>query len=410
MFAVLRHAPYRNLWLGQAISELGNAFYFVTFMYMAGKLTGSNATVGYVGAAETLPFLLLGPYAGVVADRFDRKRIMMWSDLGSTAVLLIFGICLFAGVAASLTVLMSVAFCLSAIRVFFNPAKTAAIPDLVASEDLVAANALSSATRNIMQMAGLGLSAGIVAMLYALSPTGFYVGAVAVNALSFLGSAYYIWQLPVLMAPAKEPAHPWTEFVEGLGYVKGRRDLVVLILLLAMFRLFVAPFWVFYYAANEAWFGGRPEALAFCEFSFVVGMVLGSAAMGRVKPLRPGLWFALGLGASGLCVVAMAFSRQFVPFVLWNFVCGLFIPMADIPLAAYLQQSVPSAFRGRVSSVEGTFATGVMPIGMGLGGRLEQGIGLVAGFLTMGFGMTIACLLGLLDRTFRRIRLDASEL
>lgn len=410
MFAVLRHAPYRNLWLGQAISELGNAFYFVTFMYMAGKLTGSNATVGYVGAAETLPFLLLGPYAGVVADRFDRKRIMMWSDLGSTAVLLVFGACLFFGVAASLPVLMSVAFFLSAVRVFFNPAKTAAIPDLVPEADLVAANALSSATRNTMQMAGLGLSAGIVAMLYAFSPKGFYVGAVAVNAASFLGSAYYVWKLPLLMAPAKEPAHPWTEFVEGLGYVGGRRDLVVLILLLAMFRLFVAPFWVFYYAANEAWFGGRPEALAFCEFAFVCGMVLGSAAMGRVKPRRPGLWFALGLGSSGLCVVAMAFTHRYVPFTLWNFVCGILIPMADIPLATYMQQSVPSAFRGRVSSVESTFATGVMPLGMGLGGQLEQGIGLVAGFLTMGFGMTAACLLGLLDRTFRRIRLDPSEL
>ena len=410
MFAVLRHAPFRNLWLGQAISEAGNAFYFVTFMFMAGELTHSKAVVGYVGAAETIPFLLLGPYAGVVADRFDRRQIMLLSDLGSALILLLFGACVLLGIASSVPILLGVAFALSAVRVFFNPAKTAAIPDLVQEEDLVAANALSSATRNFMQMAGLGASAAILAALYKLSPTGFFLGAVLVNALSFVGSAYYVWLLPVLLPPAKEPAHPWTEFTQGLRYVQGRRDLVVLIVLLALFRLFVAPFWVFYYAANKDWFGGKPETLAFFEFAFVVGMVAGSALMGRAKPKRPAIWFIVGLGLSGLPVVAMAYTRDIVAFSLWNFVCGILIPIGDIPLTTYLQQSVPSAYRGRVSSVEGTFATGVMPIGMGLGGRLQESIGTLMGFVIIGLGMTGSCLLGLLDRTFRRIRLDSSAL
>lgn len=410
MFAVLRHVPFRNLWLGQAISEAGNAFYFVTFMFMAGKLTNSNATVGYVGAAETLPFLLIGPYAGVVADRFDRRQIMLLSDLGSALALLLFGLCVLLGVASSVPVLLGIAFALSAVRVFFNPAKTAAIPELAPEDQLVAANALSSATRNFMQMAGLGASAAVLAALYALAPTGFFLGAVLINALSFLGSAYYVWLLPPILPPAKEPAHPWTEITQGLDYVKGRRDLVVLILLLALFRLFVAPFWVFYYAANQDWFGGQPSTLAFFEFAFVVGMVAGSALMGKAKPKRPAIWFIVGLGLSGLPVVAMAFTRNIVTFTLLNFLCGILIPIGDIPLTTYLQQSVPSAYRGRVSSVEGTFATGVMPIGMGLGGRLQEAIGTLLGFALIGLGMTVSCLLGLLDRTFRRIRLEPTEL
>lgn len=410
MFAVLRHVPYRNLWLGQAISELGNAFYFVTFMFMAGKLTGSTATVGYVGAAETLPFLLLGPYAGVAADRFHRRALMFWSDLASVLVLLAFGGFLFAGIGASLPVLLSVAFALSSVRVFFNPAKTAAIPDLVPAEDLIAANALSSATRNMMQMAGLGFSAAIVAALYALSPRGFYLGAIGVNALSFLGSAYFVRRLPSLAPPDKEPAHPWTEFKEGVAYVRGRRDLVVLIFVLALFRLCVAPFWVFYYAANEAWFGGKPGTLALCEFAFVVGMVLGSALAGKTRPERPGLWFVFGLGGAGVCIVCMAFSHTFWLFTFWNLLSGILVPLGDIPLSAYCQQSVPSEFRGRVNSVQETFATGVMPVGNALGGRLEQAIGLVAGFLAIGVGMLASIMLGLLDPAFRRMRLSSPEL
>jgi hypothetical protein len=106
----------------------------------------------------------------------------------------------------------------------------------------------------------------------------------------------------------------------------------------------------------------------------------------------------------------MAYTRDVVAFSLWNFVCGILIPIGDIPLTTYLQQSVPSAYRGRVSSVEGTFATGVMPIGMGLGGRLQEAIGTLMGFVLIGLGMTLSCLLGLLDRTFRRIRLDPTAL
>ena len=410
VFAVLRHRPFRNLWLGQAISEVGNAFYFVTFMFMAERLTHSSAMVGYVGAAETLPLLLLGPYAGVVADRFDRRRIMLLSDLGSVLALILFGACLSAGVAGSMPVLLGVSFALSSVRVFFNPAKTAAIPDLVPAESLVAANSLSSTTRNLMQMAGLGVSAGVLAALYALSPQGFYLGAVAINALSFLGSAYYVALLPALVPPPKAAAHPWTEFVEGLAYVRGRRDLVMLIGVLTAFRLFVAPFWVFYVAANKAWFGGRPESLAVCELAFVVGMVVGSAAMSRARPQRPALWFATSFGLSGLVIVAMAFTPVFWPFTALNLLCGLIIPAGDIPLATYLQSSVPAAFRGRVASVEGTFAGGVMPVGMGLGGRLEQSVGLVAGFLTMGAGVAAVCGLGLLDRAFRRVRMEPPAL
>src|ERR1700678_2005521 len=78
---ILRIPAFRNLWLGQAVSQLGDAFYYVSFMFMVQKVTGSIAMVGYVGACETVPYLLFSLYGGVVADRLDRKRIMLWSDL-----------------------------------------------------------------------------------------------------------------------------------------------------------------------------------------------------------------------------------------------------------------------------------------------------------------------------------------
>ena len=410
MFAPLRFKPFRNLWLGQAISQLGDAFYFIVFMFMTQQVTGSEAQVGFVGAAETIPFLLFGAQAGVAADRFDRRRTMLLSDFGSAGVLGLFALALAGGFRPSLPVLVLTAFALSSMRVFFMPAKTASIPTLVPEGEIMAANSLSTATMNTMQLMGLAVSGTFVATLYALSPRGFYGAAMGLNALSFLGSAAFVFRLPKLLPEKRPDAHAWADVHEGLRYVRGRHELKVMIALLALFRFSVAPFFVFYLAANRQWFGNRPSNLVWMEFSFFLGMLVGSAAMGRARPERPGLWFACGLATVGLAVGAMAFSPTFLLMAGWNVVAGLAVPAADLPIETYLQTSVPDGFRGRVAAVQNGIATGAMPLGMAAGGLLSGSLGVVGGFLTMGAGMIAACLVGLLDSRFRRVRMPLPAL
>ena len=198
-------------------------------------------------------------------------------------------------------------------RVFFNPAKSAAIPRLVPEEEVMAANALSSATMNVMQLAGLSVSGGVVAALYALSPNGFYAAAMGLNALSFLGSALFIGRLPPLLPERTHDLHPWEDFRQGFRYLLGRRDLRAMTILLAVFRLSIAPFFVFYLEANKQWFGNRPENLLWMEFSFFVGMLASSAVMGRVRPARPAVvvLHGSGGGAAWRWAAMSAFSRTF---------------------------------------------------------------------------------------------------
>lgn len=379
-------------------------------MFMTQQVTGSAELVGVVGAAETIPYLLFGPQAGIVADRFDRRKTMLVSDVASGLTLLAFGVALGAGFKPPLAALVLVTFALSSMRVFFMPAKSAAIPRLVAEGDVMAANALSSATMNVMQLVGLSVSGGAVAVLYAISPNGFYATAMGLNALSFLGSAVFIFALPKIVPEKTHDLHAWDDFKEGLRYVRDRHDLKVMIALLAAFRLFVAPFFVFYLAANKEWFGNRPENLVWMEFAFFVGMLVGNAAVARLEPRRPGMWFCLGLAVVGVAVGAMAFSKTFLLMAGWNVVAGLAVPAADLPINTYLQTSVPDAFRGRVAAVQNGIATGAMPVGMFLGGLLSERLGIAGGFLAMGVGMTLACLLGLLDGTFRRVRMPSAAL
>lgn len=404
---VLRIRPFRDLWLGQAISQMGDAFYYVAFMFMVKKVTGQDAMVGAVGALETLPFLVFGPYAGVLADRIDRRRIMLASDLLSGLALVFFGATILLNGKPPVPLLLAIPFALSTIRVFFTPAKSAAIPALVPDRALTAANSLSMTTQNLMPMIGLGVTAGVLSALYTLSPAAFYASTVGLNALSFFGSAIFIAKLPPLMPDRKDAheTHPIADLIEGARYLRNRHDLLVFTVMLAVFRLCVAPFFVVYLAVNDRWFGGKPQTIAWFEFSFFVGMIVSSYAAGRIKAKRPAWWFCLGLATVGVTVFAMAFSPHFWLFVLWNVGAGLAIPVADLPIITYLQRSVPDAFRGRVNAVREMISTGVMPIGMSMAGALVARIGVEWMFILMGAGMTGACLGGLLDRRFRNIEL-----
>ncbi|MFI5387807.1 MAG: MFS transporter [Fimbriimonadales bacterium] len=404
----LRIPAFRNLWLGQAISQLGDSFYFVIFAFMTLKITGSPAMVGFVSALETLPYLLLSAYGGVVADRIDRRRIMLVSDLSSTGLLAAFAcaVFLFDG-KPPVWMLMFTAATLSVSRVFFMPARGAAVPALVPDDMLLKANSLNATTQNIMPLISLSLSAGVLAILYRISPTWFFLSAVLLNMLSFAGSAIFVARLPKIVPDreAVHEVHPIQDLKDGISFVKGRHELWVMLCLQLLMNLMISPFFVVYLAANKAWFHDLPQNLAWLEFSFFSGLVLGSAGVGRLKIRRPGLGYIVSIIGVGVAVVMMGFTPNFWLFVCWNVLAGVSIPFGSIPVNTYMQLTVPDAYRGRVNSAWTMASVGVQPIGLSLGGLLVQYAGLLGGFVTMGAGMAAAGALGLLDGRFRRLRM-----
>jgi MFS family permease len=405
--AVLRIKAFRDLWLGQAISQLGDAFYFVIFMYMVERLTGKIAMVGVVGGLEALPFLLFGPYAGILADRVDRRRIMLVSDLLSGATLALLAAYLLFDSQPPLWMLLATPFMLSSARVFFMPAKSAAVPNLVPLEQVPRANAFSMMTQSFMPLIGLSLSASALGVLFEFWPRWFFFCAVALNALSFFGSAVYIARVPSMRPDRKdlETVRPLADFKAGIRFIGGRRDLVVIMALQTVFRFMVAPFFVVYVAANKLWFGGRPQPLAWFEFSFFVGMILSSLYVGSLNLRRPGVCFSAGLAVVGISVGMLGLMPFFWLFVAWNILAGLAVPFGDIPINTYMQLSVPDTYRGRVNSVIQMISTGVMPISMGLAGVAVAAFGVTACFLIMGAGMILAALVPLFDPVYRAMRM-----
>lgn len=178
---------FRNLLLGQVISELGNWFNFIAGLGLVRLVSdASPAAAGILLVCRLLPFALFSPIAGTFVDRFSRRQVMILSDLIRVAVALMF---LFVTSAENLWIAYTAMILLSTLGAFFDGAKNAATPNMTGSEGLLAGTALMFSTRFLLMAIGSALG-GLAAAVFG------YKIAFIINAASFLVSAYSVWLIP----------------------------------------------------------------------------------------------------------------------------------------------------------------------------------------------------------------------
>ena len=405
MLDLLRIRDFRNLWFGQAISRIGDAFYFLGPMFVVKRIFDDNAMIGYIGAAEALPYLFFGPIAGAVADRIDRKQIMLWAEIICTIIMFAYFIYLMILPGhPPKWIFFVVGVTMSTVRVFFFPAKNAAIPRLVPAEKLFSANALSAGTDQFGWLIGnvLMVSLGMIADKVGVMP--FLKVLVFTNAVSFLISVVCVSLLPkieILREEHHEDQHLFTDVIEGIRYAKRDRVIGLSLLTTIGLGLFISPFFVVYIATNEQWFGNKASPLAFIETCFIIGMLSMSFIIPRLKIKKAGMAYSVGLTLAGICILIIGGSRFFGLYCFWNLICGFAIGGVDVPMRTYQQLKVPDEFRGRIMSLGQLIWMSVQPIGMALGGTLLGLLGIVKMHVFMGAGFAITGATPMLDKEFR---------
>jgi MFS family permease len=218
---------FRQLWLGQVVSQLGDWFNTIALYTIILNLTGSGRNVGLLLVARFLPGFIFGSLSGVVADRFNRRSVMIISDLLRALVVLGF---LFVRRADQLWMIYSLTILQLGLSTFFEPAKTAVIPSIVSDRELVAANTISSVTWSVMLTLGAFLG-GIV--------TGLFGSDIAfiLDALTYLLSAALIATVRLPRSPLRVKGKLTirrvlgiSETIEGVRYVKHRPRVLALLL------------------------------------------------------------------------------------------------------------------------------------------------------------------------------------
>jgi MFS family permease len=408
----LKHKSFSRLFWGQAVSMLGDGLYYLVILFMTDKASnGDSRMVGLVGFATAIPFLLFGPLAGRLADRMDRRRIMILSDVFSGIITIGLAAYSFFDPTPSVWVLALVGFCLSSVNAFFAPARSASIPSLVPESSLMEANALIVSTQQMVFMLAHGISITLLSALFKQAPHIAFPVACLINATTFFGSSIFLLGLPKLIPnqEGREDAGAWKEIKEGFAVLRQNGMMAPAIMVNGICHLFISGWMVCYLATNNGWYNGDFANLALFELSFFAVIAVSSMVVSKLKLRKIGLAFSLSWICTGLLCALMAFGEgRFWIFVLLNALCGITVAFAWLPMATYLQAAFEDQVRGRVSATWNMVQMGVGPFGYAVAGPLIYALGLQGMYIFMGLGMAGSAVLGLFFKGMRNAQMPES--
>ncbi|HEV2915864.1 MAG TPA: MFS transporter [Pyrinomonadaceae bacterium] len=379
---------FRNLWLGQVVSQLGDWFDTIALYTLVLTLTGSGRAIGLVLVARFLPSFVMGALSGVVADRFDRRTIMIVSDILRAFVVLGFLLVRRPDqmwLVYVLTVLQLV------FSTFFEPAKTAAIPSIVAPRELIAANAVSSVTWSVMLTMGAAIG-GVV--------TGWFGtnAAFILDSLTYLASAALVASVRFPKRPARVKSRltvgralGLTDTLEGARYVMKRPRVFAL--------LMVKPAWgmgggilalLAVFGEKIFTVGGRAATgIGVLYAARGVGTAIGPLAARRFAgEARERMQTAIGVAfvIGGIFYVAFGRATNFAFALLVLLVAHMGGSVLWVFSTVLLQQTVEDRFRGRVFAAEMALLTLTMAASNYATGELLDRFQLSPRTVTVGIG------------------------
>jgi MFS family permease len=386
--SLLRNARFLRLWIGQGASFVGDAVSMIALVVLVVQITGSASAVGGALVARLLP-TILSPLAGVLADRLDRRIVLVASDLARAVLVL--GL-VFARDLATIYVLV---FLMGLARTVFNPTVRAAFPSVVGGGDLTRANALISGTFSVSETVGPALGGLLVA-------TVGTDAAFVLDAVTYLVSATLLSLTP-LARPQREEARAGfgEDLKAGFTYLAGARVPLAMVLgafLTVLTINITLPAEVF--LARETFEAGN------VGYGLLVGvwgggMVLGSAlmaALGDRVRLLP--FYFVGVFVSALALVGVGISPTFAFALGALVVAGVANGTENVTTVTILQKRVPDAFLGRVFSVNFLGFSVGEAFAYGVGGAIMDASGprftyLLAGVATASAGLVILIFLAI---------------
>ena len=358
--ALLRRRPqYRRLWLAQLISLLGDWFSAIATVMLVNRYSDSSLAVGALFLARSLPPFVVGPVAGMAADRFNRRLILITADLLRAGIVLSVLLVDRPERIGLLYVLIAVQFTVSA---FFEPARAALVPVVVPAEDLLTANVLASVTWSAMLSLGAAVGGFVAAALGAPA-------ALVIDAGSFLVSAALISRIAAPPPPARQAAAGgFTDLLAGLAYVRAHFNVGVTALVKGLGQFGSVDVVSAVYARRVFPLGAEGGAalglmLAFMGLGTVLGPLLGNRLHDRsARSLQRAILAGYACNALGWLLVGLAPS---LPVVLAGWVLrGMGGSLNWTYSDVLLQLRVPNQVLGRVYALDLAFFTLIASVGV----------------------------------------------
>ena len=388
--SIIKNRNFVFMWFGHLISHAGDAVFMIALPWLMLDITGSKSLTSLVSMSAYLPAVLFGLFAGVVVDRYNRKWIMIYSDILRALLVAVIPLSLIYGFISPLLI-GAITFSLSTFSAFFYPARDSLIPHIVTAEELPAANSAISVSGQMSHLLG-PLFAGIGISIFGLRHL------FTADAISFLFS---ILLISLIVGPARKltiEKHPpkWQGIVEGLTYVNSHKGLRLLLILTFVNNIFIMgpaiiglPVFVREVLTSD--FG----VLAKLEVAMAVGMIVGSFVFWKAeKNISPISILLFGIVMDGITYTLLFFADTSFIAILVLIIHGIGIPLITVSRTTIIQAVVPDKFRGRLFSMIYMAVMGTTAISVGLTGFILEFIGADSLFLLIGVGAASTVIIG----------------
>ena len=368
-FRSLRNNPnYRLYWCGALTSNVGTWMQTVAQGWLVYQLTGSSFMLGVVGFAQSLPFLLFALYGGVLADRFERRRLMLWTQSGMLVLAFLLAFLTLTGLVTVWHVLVIV-FLNGIVNAFNTPVRQSIVSDLVRKEDLANAIAVNSTQFQSSRTLGPALAG---ALLAAFGPGWCFF----LNGVSFLA---VIWTLVVMDVPPLPPRRrpPALQSVhEALLYVRDEPVIRALLVAAGIPSLFGMAYMFLLPAFAESVLQAGPAGLGVLQSAVGIGALAGALTIASLPARwRSGATMIGALLVLGASLGAFGASQSFALSVAFLFAVGFGQMVYNNLRMTFVQSLAADEMRGRVLSLLTLATFGLQPLGAVEAGAIASAIG-----------------------------------
>lgn len=385
MFRSLRVRNYRLFASGQVVSNTGTWMQRVAQDWLVLELThGSGTALGITTGLQFLPLLLFGLWGGVLADRYPKRRILLATQAAMGLLALVLGVLALTGTAQVWHV-YALAFGLGMATVIDNPARQSFVIEMVGRRDLPNAIALNSATFNGARVVGPA-AAGVLIAWIGTGPVFL------LNALSFGAVIFGLLAMRTAeLHPAEQVPRAKGQLREGLRYVRGRRDLLLVLVLIGFVATFGMNFQVTMALVTREVFGVGASSFGLASTMLAVGSVTGALLAARRTRPRMRLLLSAAL-LFGLLEIATGLMPTYWSFLILLVPTGLALMTVTTTANATMQLNVAPEMRGRVMGLYMFVFLGTNPLGAPLIGWLAEHFGPRMGIVAGGVVALLAAL------------------
>jgi MFS family permease len=369
MLRALRHRNFQLFFSGQMISLIGTWMQTVAQSWLVYRLTGSSLLLGVVGFAGQIPVFLLAPVGGMAADRWNRHRVVIGTQVSSMILAFILAALTLLHIVRVWEIVVLAGF-LGAVNAFDIPARQSFLIDMVGREDLMNAIALNSSMFNGARVIGPAIAGLLVAWI----GEGWCFFA---NAVSYI--AVIAGLLLMKLGPLRQiitNASPFEHIAEGFRFVQRTRPILALMLLIGLVSLVAVPYSVLMPIFADRILHGGARGLGILMGATGIGALLGALTLAMRRGVHGlGRWVGLSAMSFGASLILFSFSRWFWLSMILLVPVGYSVMLQMSSSNTLIQAMVPDELRGRAMAAYTMMFMGMAPMGSLFAGALADRIG-----------------------------------